>query len=685
MAENVIFETQNITGFAINSFYGAYSKSIIPIPFELVEGEEYKILWDDVEYTRTAFAFTNTADGTSCIAVGNKMVSTGVSDGDLFAIVNDTTNNYTHLFSAEDKTEHSVAIYQVVEEVGIITRDRNFNETEHYGMETVTFDTTDGGTQVFSKGQAVEGVEIALDFSGGDQTVKAADGTLVKSAVIKKPDTLKAENIVKDVEIAGVVGTSEGGGGGGGDSIVMSEPEWIDDVCFWDYDGTLILHLPLSEAKNLTELPTPPEHTGLTFQEWNHTLEDIWETEYPLDIGATYTASDGNTHVTLIITNSSYRAVPVYFMQSVANGVSINWGDGSESTSDSVVDAETSLTHTYSAIGTYEVVITVSEGCIMTLGGGTSSTRFVGGSNWTYTDYVDKIHIGNNVLVGAYSFYGIRKIRFLTIPKGITELPQFAINQYYLLKGIIIPRGVITIGNNNIALISTSRSYSSYPIEPIISLPATVEVFGTNVVYNNGWLRRIVVPHKVVELPNYCICGLKRVLRIFLPRGIKKFGNNVINNCNSLPKLTLPESLESVGNNVLYYCLNLQKITLPNSLQSIGDSFCRSTYLLAEIVIPESVESIGTYFLVGCGASRIIIKSAISTFAGTNSMSDGHKEIIFTSKTPTSVMKNFLKYNFYPNVYVPDESLSEYESALGTSVDYLLMPLSEYKGILPEL
>lgn len=213
MAVNTIFATQNITGFAINSIYGAYWKGLTPSPFELIEGQEYTILWDDIEYTRTAFAFTNPADGTSCVAVGNKMVSTGVNDGDLFAIVNDTTNNYTHLFSIENKTEHSVGIFQVIADVtgsGIILKDINGNEVV-YPNEKVMFDTTDGGTQIFSKGEAVENVPITLYLANGDQTITAPDGTLVKSAIILKPENLKPENIKEDVEIAGVIGTHSGG------------------------------------------------------------------------------------------------------------------------------------------------------------------------------------------------------------------------------------------------------------------------------------------------------------------------------------------------------------------------------------------------------------------------------------------------------------------------------------------
>ena len=60
----------------------------------------------------------------------------------------------------------------------------------------------------------IEGMEIALDFSAGDQSLSAQDGYAVKSATIKKPMNLIPKNIAKDVDVAGVIGTLESGGGG---------------------------------------------------------------------------------------------------------------------------------------------------------------------------------------------------------------------------------------------------------------------------------------------------------------------------------------------------------------------------------------------------------------------------------------------------------------------------------------
>lgn len=70
--------------------------------------------------------------------------------------------------------------------------------------------------------QLIEGMEIPLDFSAGDQPLAAPDGYAVKTATIKQPATLLPENIANGVNIAGVVGTLESGGSGGGDTFNVS-------------------------------------------------------------------------------------------------------------------------------------------------------------------------------------------------------------------------------------------------------------------------------------------------------------------------------------------------------------------------------------------------------------------------------------------------------------------------------
>ena len=76
------------------------------------------------------------------------------------------------------------------------------NDLVYEDVEKVYFASATGPEKLpFSFGEAVDNVPILLDFTGGDQLVEAPEGTLVRSAVILKPEGLAPENIRSGVNI----------------------------------------------------------------------------------------------------------------------------------------------------------------------------------------------------------------------------------------------------------------------------------------------------------------------------------------------------------------------------------------------------------------------------------------------------------------------------------------------------
>ena len=71
---------------------------------------------------------------------------------------------------------------------------------------------------------------VDLDMAVGNQTISPDEGKVLSSVVVTKPTTLVAENIKKDVNIGGVIGTLEGGAG-------ATEP-YIEEM--YDANGHLI-------------------------------------------------------------------------------------------------------------------------------------------------------------------------------------------------------------------------------------------------------------------------------------------------------------------------------------------------------------------------------------------------------------------------------------------------------------
>lgn len=96
----------------------------------------------------------------------------------------------------------------------IVLRDRNGNQVEYPGVESIKLNTVGGDTKEFidpdTVPQAVEKT-IDPDFSTGDMEVVPEEGQVFSKVGISKPDNLIPGNIAEGVDIAGIVGTLAGG------------------------------------------------------------------------------------------------------------------------------------------------------------------------------------------------------------------------------------------------------------------------------------------------------------------------------------------------------------------------------------------------------------------------------------------------------------------------------------------
>lgn len=152
--------------------------------------------------------------------------------------------------------------------------------------------------------------------------------TTLREAFSDIADAIRAKGVIgtmTPLEMPTKIGSISGSGG--------SEAEW-KDVNFIDYDGKNLYSYTAQEALNLSALPALPNRSseGLTCQEWNYTLEQVKANVNSCGkctVGATYTTTDGKTHLFITIREQAYRNVNLYFYQSAANGVVVDWGYGS--------------------------------------------------------------------------------------------------------------------------------------------------------------------------------------------------------------------------------------------------------------------------------------------------------------------------------------------------------------------
>ena len=223
-------------------------------------------------------------------------------------------------------------------------------------------------------------------------------------------------------------------GGGGGETPASAS--W-KDITFIDYDGSVLYSYTLAEVQALTELPALPSHDGLVCQGWNWTLEAIKALNRPVTVGAMYITDDGATRLHIKIATVGRMTVPLYIGQTVANGVSIDWGDGS--TAETLAGTgNVNTSHTYAEPGDYVISLMPQDGCTLSFGDGSTSYCVIGstGNNGkVYCNMLQEVYVGKNVTsIGNYAFSHCYSLASITIPNSVTSISSNAFQNCYGMR-----------------------------------------------------------------------------------------------------------------------------------------------------------------------------------------------------------------------------------------------------------
>lgn len=259
------------------------------------------------------------------------------------------------------------------------------------------------------------------------------------------------------------------------------------DVNFYDYDGTLLYSYTLAEAQALTELPPLPKRKGLICQEWNWDLADIKAHNRRLTIGANYVTDDGKTRIYMTLDSPYVLDVSVVIKQTVANGVVVDWGDGTNGEQIATAGIVT-FTHVYPETGRYMITLTVASGTFSFGDGNRQGCIIVSGLNNLATT---KVEVGVGCTAIEYNSFHASNTQTITIPKDV-KIGAVAFS-FSMLRSAVIPKGTVSAFN----MFANARS---------LSLCATPVSFGTasNLFYGCTSLRSANIPDGTTAIADYC-------------------------------------------------------------------------------------------------------------------------------------------------------------------------------------
>jgi hypothetical protein len=300
------------------------------------------------------------------------------------------------------------------------------------------------------------------------------------------------------------------------------------DVTFYDYDGTIIHSFSKDEFIALGEMPPLPTRKGLICQEWNWPYEDAVKcvVEFgEINIGAVYITDDGKTRLYIRIDSKEHLNVPIYFDQTVANGVTVDWGDGSATQTYSNT-GNINTSHNYSNIGDYCISFDITAG-YMTLGEKSSAGKHcIMGSvdkyNRIYCNMLRKVEIGVETYISICSLYYCAALETITVPakSSTTTLGISAFEECRSLKCFICPSDCQLFG---------SCFYNCHSLRTCV-LGKAMSSLGHSVFYNCYNLSNIYIQEYGI-IPGSCFYNCYSLGHIMFSKNVASIQSKTFYNC----------------------------------------------------------------------------------------------------------------------------------------------------------
>lgn len=358
----------------------------------------------------------------------------------------------------------------------------------------------------------LEDLEIDLNLSDGNQTLSVSDGSLVKSAIIKKPDTLKPENIAEGIDIAGVIGTFEGSGNVegfatvtfmNGNEVIYTRPVYIGDNC-----PDPVTQGRISKPTKESTVDTVYTHSGWTSADGgtadSSVLKNIQEDIVVYSAFAesvrlytiTYYDEDGTT--VLHTEQLAYGDMPSYIPSNKEDAVFNEW-----------IPTLSIVSENTSYIASWKTGIVAMGNCgenakwelsvtgVLTISGTgdmIDNTR----EQWvSYENDITSVIIEDGITnIGSFAFYGCASIASVTIPNSVISIGDSAFRALSLTD-IDLPNNITSIGD----FAFLGCQFTS------IVLPNSLTNIGTKAFMFANLLKSVNIPKSVTTIGNSAFCG----------------------------------------------------------------------------------------------------------------------------------------------------------------------------------
>lgn len=195
---------------------------------------------------------------------------------------------------------------------------------------------------------------------------------------------------------------------------------------------------------------------------------------------------------------------------------------------------------------------------------------------------LEKVTLQKGLKIIRYSaFSDCKNLKSITIPKGVTLIQDGAFEKCSKLKKIKLPKGLKVLGG---------RAFKRCKQLKSIKLPKGLKKIRGNTFHYCKKLKKITIPSTVKKISSYAFAGTG-FTKFKIPKNIKSIGKSAFEDCKKLKSVKLPKKLKTIKECTFYGCKKLKKITIPKGVKTIESlSFVETK--IKKVTIPKNVKKL---------------------------------------------------------------------------------------------
>jgi len=209
-------------------------------------------------------------------------------------------------------------------------------------------------------------------------------------------------------------------------------------------------------------------------------------------------------------------------------------------------------------------------------------------------------------VLGTQAFAGTG-ITALTLPAGLTEIPDGLCMGCESLKSVKIPAGVKRIGTDAFRLCG-SLSGVSFPegLEEICNGAFLQNANRVSMYYSFYRGKKKATSLKCLKLPAsvrkigrlaFAACDALTDITFAKDAQLEEIGEQAFGMCISLKELKLPDSLQVLGKQAFVNCVKMKKADLGGGLKTAGEGAFSKCGVMTSLTAPDTLEEIGANLL----------------------------------------------------------------------------------------